>query len=471
MEKNVNFKKNKINFGVGTIGRDMVYSMVSMYFLVFITEAVGVSDATLFQITTIMLGARVFDAFNDPIMGVIVDNTHSKYGKYKPWITIGIFLSGIVAFLLFTTFNLRGTSYLIYFAVLYILWGLSWTMNDIAYWSMMPSLSYDQKEREEIGAFARISANIGLFIVVGSVIPLTNMLGDLTGSLERGFTIFMGVLVVIMIIFQMFTVFGVKETKIIGGEDLTKTTLKGMIRALTKNDQLLVTAIAMALFMMGYVTTTGFGVYYFKYVFLNENMYSIFAVVLGVSQIIALLVFPKFSDRFSRKKLYGGSIVMIIIGYILFFFAPSNIIFVGAAGIFLFAGQAFIQLLMLVFLADTIEYGHLKLGKRNESVTFAIQPFINKLGAAIASAIVGYTLIISGINSLGDGEVLGERGQLILKTAMMVLPMILIILSFIIYNKKYIIDEKTYTKILEDLILREEGQKGIEERMGLDQDE
>ena len=89
MEKNSNFRKNKISFGLGTVGRDMVYSMVSMYLMVFITEAVGVTDSVLLSITTIMMVARVFDAFNDPLMGVIVDNTHSKWGKYKPWITIG----------------------------------------------------------------------------------------------------------------------------------------------------------------------------------------------------------------------------------------------------------------------------------------------------------------------------------------------------------------------------------------------
>ena len=106
-----------------------------------------------------------------------------------------------------------------------------------------------------------------------------------------------------------------------------------------------------------------------------------------------------------------------------------------------------------------------ELGKRNDSVTFAIQPFINKMGAAIANGIVGYTLVISGINSLNKGDVLEGRGLFILKAAMMLLPMILIIFSFLLYRKKYIIDEETYTKILEDLILREEGQKGLDERM------
>jgi len=431
--------------------------MVSMYLIVFITEVVGVTDSVLITITTIMMAARIFDAFNDPIMGVIVDNTRSRFGKYKPWMTIGVFFSSIVAIFLFMDMNLTGSSYIVYFTVFYLLWGISWTMNDISYWSMMPSLTYDQKEREEIGALARIFANIGLFVVVASVIPVTKLLGEQLGSLKNGFLAFTVILVVIMIIFQMVTVLFVKEPPVIGGKNQTKTTLKGMVRALTQNDQLLVTAVAMALFMIGYVTTTSFGVYYFKYVFLNENMYTVFAIILGVSQILALLAFPWFSKRHPRKTLYAAAIVLIVIGYLIFFFSPANMIFIGAAGILLFVGQAFIQLLMLVFLADTIEYGHLKLGKRNESVTFAIQPFINKMGAAVANGIVGYTLVISGINSLGEGELLSERGLLIMKSAMMLLPLAMIVISFVIYRKKYIISEEKYEEIIEELIRREEG--------------
>lgn len=457
METGKNFKRNKFAFGMGTIGRDMVYSMVSMYLIVFITEVVGVTNTELITITTIMMAARIFDAFNDPIMGVIVDNTRSRFGKYKPWITIGVVFSSIVAVLLFMDMNLTGSSYIIYFTIFYILWGISWTMNDISYWSMMPSLTYDQKEREEVGALARIFANIGLFVVVASVIPVTKLLGEQLGSLKNGFLAFTVILVVIMIVFQMVTVLFVKEPPLIGGKHQEKTTLKGMVRALTQNDQLLVTAVAMALFMIGYVTTTSFGVYYFKYVFLNENMYTVFAIILGVSQILALLAFPWFSKRHPRKVLYAAAIVLIVVGYLIFFFSPANMIFIGTAGILLFVGQAFIQLLMLVFLADTIEYGHLKLGKRNESVTFAIQPFINKMGAAVANGIVGYTLVISGINSLGEGELLSERGLLIMKSAMMLLPLVMIVVSFLIYRKKYIISEEKYEEIIESLIKREEG--------------
>jgi len=455
MESSPSFRKNKYAFAMGTFGRDMVYSLVSMYLIVFITEVVGVSNRELLTINTIIIFIRVFDAFNDPIMGVIVDNTQSRYGKYKPWIFFGVLLAGILTVLLFLDTSFSGNSFVFYVTFIYLLWGMAWTMNDISYWSMMPSLSYDQKKREEIGALARIFANLGLFFVVASVIPLTNTLGEAAGSLKRGYFVFAVILVVVMILFQMITVFFVKEPPVLGGHDFKKTTLKGMIRALTQNDQLMVTAIAMALFMIGYMTTTSFGVYYFKYVYLDEAMYSIFALVLGVSQITALLLFPRFSRKYDRKTLYGAAILLILLGYVLFFFSPANMIFIGISGIMLFVGQAFIQLLMLVFLADTIEYGHWKLGKRNESVSFAIQPFINKMGAAVAQGIVGYTLVISGINGLTEGETLSAQGLLIMKSAMMLLPLLLIVISFVLYKKKYIIDEETYGKILEELVERE----------------
>lgn len=452
MIKSVQFRRNKITFGLGTVGRDMLYSMVSMYLIVYITEAVGVSNRELLTITGIMMGARIFDAVNDPFMGIIVDNTRSRWGKYKPWIAFGAVASAVLSIILFADFGLTGNAYILFFGITYVLWGIAWTTNDIAYWSMMPSLSYDQKEREEIGAFARISANIGLFVVVGAVIPVTALLGKTFGSLRNGFFAFAIIISCILVAGQSLTLLGVKQPPVLGGQDERKTDIKGMVRALFKNDQLLFTGIAMALFMIGYITTTSFGVYYFKYAYGNEGMYPIFAIVLGISQITALAVFPLFSRRFTRKQLHTGAVVLIVASYILFFFSPMNMIFIGIAGVGLFSGQAFIQLLMLMYLADSIEYGHLKLGKRNESITFAIQPFINKMGGAVGSGILGVTLVISGINSIPEGGAATAQSITIMKLAMMILPLIIIIISFLIYRSKFILDEKKYAEVLAELV-------------------
>ena len=471
-------RRNKICFGLGTVGRDAVYSLVSMYFITYLTEVVGLSNSELAIIGALMVVFRIFDALNDPVMGTIVDNTNTRWGKFKPWILLGVITSGILTVLLFSDVGLSGGAYIAFIAVVYLLWGMAYTTNDISYWSLMPAISKDQKVREGIGSIARICANVGMFAVV----ILYTMVPDLIGKSPRvSYFIFAIILVVLLWFFQAFTLLGVKEERAVKPQP--RTGLKGMVNALIKNDQLMVTAVAMALFMIGYCTTTSFGVYYFKYAYKNEGMYMVFAAVLGVAQLTALAVFPVFSKRFTRKQLYFGSMVTVIVAYIIFFFSFEKLALIIISGLALFFAQAFIQLLMLLFLADAVEYGEWKLGKRNESVSFAVQPFINKLGGAIGSGVVTLTLIISGINSVSknitdvekslenitdptliaqgqskiDALIQGVNGApiWIMKIAMMILPLICILAGFIIYYKKFKIDEETYSKIVEDLKNRE----------------
>ena len=443
-------KRNRYTFGLGTIGRDMLYSMVSMYFLFYLTDVLEIPTSALWWIVVIMIGCRVFDAFNDPIMGVIVDNTRGRFGKYKPWILIGALMSGIFTVLLFTDFHLSGGKYVVVFAILYLMWGITFTMNDISYWSMLPSLSLNQKMREKIGAFARICANIGLFFVVAGIMPITKALGNVFGSLQKGYFAFACIVVCIMWIGQCITLFGVKEAVIIKEQE--HTTLKQMVGVIFKNDQLLFTAISMGLFMIGYVTTTSFGQYFFKYAYGDENMYPIFAGILGISQILALLIFPLISKRIERKKFYFLSTCLVVLGYLVFFFAPSNnMTFIGLAGVLLFVGQAFIQLLMLMFLADAVEYGFWKLGKRNDSITFALQPFINKIGGAVGSGVVSFIIILSGIKEAKTAADVTAGGLLMMKVAMLVFPLICIVIGYLIYRKYYKIDTQMYNKIIKEL--------------------
>lgn len=444
-------KRNRFTYGLGTVGRDMVYTMISMYLMFYLTDVLSLDTKVLWWVTAIILGARIFDALNDPIMGVVVDNTHTKWGKYKPWILTGVIAAGLLTILLFVDFKLEGTAYILVFGVLYLLWGITYTMNDISYWSMMPSLSKSQAEREIIGSIARICASVGLFAVVTLVVPITTALAEVVGGLQKAYLVFTIILVVIMWIFQSITLLGVKEDKTIN-EKKEHTTLKEMVKVIFKNDQLLVTAISMALFMIGYMTTTSFGIYYFKYVYGNEDMYSIFAVVLGVSQIVAMVSFSFLTKIMKRKSLYLLATAMVVVGYIIFFFAPNTtMLFIGIAGVLLFIGEAYIQLMMLMFLTDSVEYGEWKFGKRNGSVTLSVQSFINKLGGAIANGVVGAIVIVSGMKTAETAADMTSEGLLIFKVAMMIFPLICIVIGFIIYRTKYILDEEMYKKIVEEL--------------------
>lgn len=458
-------RRNKYCFGLGTVGRDAMYSLVSMYLMAHLTEVVGLSNFHLGIVTTLLLIFRIFDSVNDPFMGTIVDNTNTKWGKFKPWILIGMLTSGVLVVLLFHNFDMQPTSYIILFAIVYFLFSVFFTVNDLSYWSLMPAITKDPKQREGIGAIARICANVGMF----SVVLLYTMVPDIFSGFgitdkRDAYFIFAIIVVLLMWGFQLFTLFGVKEDRRSLGKG-EHTTIKEMFSVLIKNDQLMVAAIAMALFMIGYCTTTSFGVHYFKYAYKDEGMYMVFAAVLAVAQLSALAVFPLFRKRFTRKQLYIGSTVAVVFAYLVFFLSFEKLALIIVAGLVLFFAQAFIQLLTLLFLADAVEYGEWKLGKRNESVSFAVQPFVNQVGGAIGSGVLGFTLIISGINDVSEkvaaatspDEITAlingtpDSAIWIMKLAMMIFPLICIVAGFIIYMKKFKIDETVYAQIVEDL--------------------
>ncbi|MDD2426872.1 MAG: MFS transporter, partial [Eubacteriales bacterium] len=212
----------------------------------------------------------------------------------------------------------------------------------------------------------------------------------------------------------------------------------------------LIVTLAMLFFMSGYTATTGLGIYYFKYIYGDENMYSVFALILGVSQIIGLAVFPLVSNRMKRRSVFTLSIALVLFGYAAFYFSPADIVYIGIAGIFIFVGQAFIQVLMLMFIADSVEYGQWKFGKRNESVTFSLQPLIYKVSNALATGLIGFTVIRSGIK---EAELPGDvtaQGSVVLKNSMLVYPAIFIVIAFVIVFFFYKIDESFYAKILKE---------------------
>lgn len=429
----------------------MLYALVNTYLLFYLTDVMRLPNGTLWGTTIIMLVFRVFDAVNDPLMGFFVDNTESRFGKFKPWIAVGAVISGVAAVLLFTDFGLRGAGFLFLFAALHLLWDVGFTANDIAYWSMMPSLSLDQKQREKISAFARLCANIGAGTVLVGFVPVSNMLAkSMGGNMTAAYCVMAVILAVLMCAGQCITLFGVKEQPFRFRKQ-EATTIREMFTAIFKNDQLLYTVIALALFSIGYSTTTGFGLYFFKYAFGNENMYSVFTLICGGAQMATLAFFPQLSKRFSRKTLYSAATGLVMVGYIIIFFAPMHMAYIITGGLTAFIGNGIIQLLMLMFLADTIEYGQWKLGKRNDSITFAMMPFINKIGPAIANGIIGITVIASGISTSRSAADVSGGGLLLMKIAMMVFPIICIIAGYVLYRRKYKIDSRMYNRIIGEL--------------------
>ena len=446
-------RRNHYCFGLGTIGRDMFYAFESNTLLYFLSDVLSLPVWVFAAASMVLSVMRIFDAVNDPITGLVIDNIRSPWGKFKPAILAGGVLSAALSVVLFSGVG-SGWTFVVIFGLTYLLWDITYGVNDIGYWTLLPVMSSDQKQREKTGAFARICASIGMYIVMVAWQPVTSMLGNT----PRVWFWCAVVVAAVYLLGLLFPLLGVKERRV-AMEKQESTSLRQMLRALLGNDQLMWTTLSMALFMVGYCTTVNFAIYYMKYIFGNEGMYVVLVAVVGVSQLATLSVYPLVARRMNRRSMYTMATMLVLAGYAVFFIAEVSIVLIALGAVLVFVGQAFIQTLMLMFLADTVEYGHWKLGKRNEAITFSVQPLINKIGGALATSIVSLTLIFSGIKvDGGTVDMIGPDGQLIVKIAMFAIPLLMIIAGYIVYLKRYKISEARYAEILRDLEAREQSE-------------
>ena len=171
-------QRNHICFGLGTVGRDMFYAFEANTLLYFLSDVLSLPVWVFAAASMILSVMRIFDALNDPITGLVIDNIRSPWGKFKPAILVGGVLSAFFSLILFSGIG-EGWTFVIIFAVAYLLWDITYGVNDIGYWTLLPVLSSDQKQREKTGAFARICANIGMYIVMVAWQPVTSALGML----------------------------------------------------------------------------------------------------------------------------------------------------------------------------------------------------------------------------------------------------------------------------------------------------
>lgn len=193
--------KEKASYGLGAVGKDMVYMLSASYILYYYQDIMGVSAIAM---GFILLAARVFDAFNDPIMGIVVAKTKTKWGKFRPWLFIGTVLNAIVLYIMFAAPPaLDGGGLVAYAAISYILWGVTYTMMDIPYWSMIPAFTEGGKEREGLSTLARSCAGIGSALITVITMISVQKLG--AGNEALGFKYFALIIAALFIIFTTIT--------------------------------------------------------------------------------------------------------------------------------------------------------------------------------------------------------------------------------------------------------------------------
>ena len=447
--------KEKLSYGLGAFGKDMVCQLVFVYIMVYFTDILGLNAAF---VGTMFFIARIWDALNDIFMGTIVDNTRSRFGKFKPWLVIGTLVNVVVYILLFTRFGgISAKGMYVYATVFYILWGMTYTIMDIPYWSMLPNLTSDKTEREKVSVIPRTFASCAFFIIGGFGLQFVDRLGGGSSVAERqmGFH-YISIIIAVLFVFTIgLTVFNVKDRKPAADDKAEKISLLQAFRIIRQNDQLLVTIGIILFYNLATQIVVGVSMDYFKYVVGGESLFSVFTAVCGIAEMAGLIAFPKLVSLLSRKKVYTAACVFPLVGLGLLLaarFAAPGSVAAAALCAFLFKFGSGLQLgSVTVILADVVDYGEYKAGTRNESVTFSMQTLLVKFSSAMGSLFTGFALDLTGYVPNVVQSTATKNGITIV---MILLPAVCACMSLLVYKRFFKLDGIYYDKIMSVLETR-----------------
>ena len=436
--------REKYSYGIGAYGKDLACGIVYTFLMIYFTDVVGINPAF---VGTLFLMARLWDAINDPIMGMIVDNTRSRFGKFRPWIFIGTILNSVVLFLLFRKPDLEGTSLYLYYSVMYILWGMTYTIMDIPYWSMIPTLATTKEDREKISVVPRIFASLGGLTVTTFGIALVNKLGN--GNQIKGFEYFALGIVIIFIISTIVTCINVKEKTQVQVNN-EKVNIKQAFNILKQNDQLLVFIGIVLAYNLAMQLAGGAAIYYFKYVAGKESLFSLYSFF-KVAEIGGLMLFPVVTRKIGRQQVFRMATILPMFGLITLFIsgliAPQSILFISVSAVLLNLGSGFLLGSTTVMLADIVDYGEYKLGSRNESIIFSAQTLLVKLASALSGWLIGVGLSLIGY--VAGAAVQSNITIIGIRVIMTIIPSIVALVMYIIYKSKYKINGSFHDEILQ----------------------
>ena len=471
--------KQYTSYALGAFGHDAFYAALNTYFAMFVTSVLFVgqgaaTDAKLASIvTTMVMVIRLIEIAFDPMIGGVVDNTQTKLGKFKPWILWGAIISSVGLIVIFTSFfglaDSNTTLYFIIFAIVFVILDIFYSFKDIAFWSMLPALSVDSGVRNRFGTIARFGSTLGAqgvaIVIMPLVIFFSQTFSGTHGNTQTragwlGFAVVIGA---VALLGALATFFGTKEKSSLIRENTEKTRLRDVFKVLGENDQLMWLSLSYFLFALGYVVTNSLLVYYFRYVIGKPNEYSIVGVITAVLGVISVPLFPVLVRLVTRKGIYVGGIAMMIIGYILFMLSGTNVAMILIADAIFFFPYPMIFLAALMTITDSVEYGQWKNGVRNESVTLAVRPLIDKLAGAFSMGIVVLAAVNAGMTGNTKPSEISAHGLFIFHSFIFYIPLVLIAVAALIYQFKISLSEKRHAEIVKEIEAKLEAQEAKKE--------
>lgn len=455
---------SRLAYSFGAFGHDAFYATLSTYFIMFVTshlfdKSSGAQGTKMIAYITMIIAAlRFVELAIDPLIGNAIDNTNSRWGHFKPWIVTGGTIGSVVLALLFTSLGGLNTSnpilYLIVFAILYITMDIFYSFKDVGFWSMIPAISFDSAEREKTATYARVGSNIGQNIVGVVVMPIVLMFSTKANSGQgdnRGWMAFGIIIAVVALISALAVAMGTKENDSELRKNTEKTTFKQVFKVLARNDQLMWLSLTYGIYTAGMAITNSLELYYFTYILGDASKFTLLGSLNAIIGVFAVLAFPPLAKKFSRRKVFFLAISVMIIALIMFALAGQSLPMILTSAVLFYIPQPLIFLVVLMVLSDSVEYGQLKFGHRDESLTLSVRPLLDKLGGAISNGVVGLTAVWAGMTAGATAGDVTSHGQAIFKLMMFGVPAAMILIGAFIFFKKVKLDEKMHAEIVDEL--------------------
>lgn len=450
-------------YSVGALGREISASVVNVFCMLYLTAIVGLDGLTVGICFAL---AKVWDAVNDPIVAVLVNNTRSRWGRYRPWIFIGVLLNSAALVALFAPLpDLSIGAKYVYYIGMYVLWGMTYTTVDIPFWSMIPSIANTTHERNTVSSYARLVGGFGGFII-SSIGPV--IMGRTFGNKDaRSYFLVAGIGVLIFVSMMMVMLAGNKERYQLPQERIRFRDFFTLFRG---NDQLQAYALSFVLFCTSSTLALQQIVYLFTYEpTLEYQHYGLFVAISCTGQGIAMIFYPWIAKKIRREKIYASTFALGIIGmlglFFIFFILGSNkllnVLLASLAGSCLMMSNGLNQIGSTVMVSDIVDYGEYISGIRTDSVIFSVQTLLSKGAGAFATLILGIGMRAANLPPVDSvtqefaGIVTPEMMQT-LRVFMFLVPIPLMAAGYVIYKRKYTLYGTRYDNIKAEIEARRE---------------
>lgn len=421
----------KLSFTFGVFGQNMVFAYISAYLMIFYTDSVGISSAA---VGTLLFAARMWDAVNDPLMGVLTDKTRTKWGKFRPYLFL---VSGpiiIIMYMIFTP-GVIGNA-LVWAYITYFLFDIVYTVSDIPLWSLTSVMSKDPDERTRLISFGKLIAPVSFILVSIATVPLLNIFGNNTNAYRNVGVIY----AVLMALGMLATFFNTRERVEPSKEKLS---VKDIFVSLKENKPLRYILVSQVFIATVDNIVTAMVVYYATYNLLDANLTPVLSLAMILPMLMGIGIASKLSAHYDKKMLLLATLAIRVAGYIILFFigySSVTALIIGFALVAVTFGGP--EILLPAMMVESIDYAQWKTGKRTEGIMWSTQTFVVKLGSSLAGMLLGFLLVyVKYVPNIAQSKetLAGMHGIFTLLPAVLIflsiLPMIFYPLSRTLYQR------------------------------------